>query len=153
MKKLSSVLLVVLVVLLASCQTVSLPAPTAEEAKDYKDTHQEVLASAGFGGFADAVTGESKDGEYKAGDKLGLNTVTQDGHVKIDVDLSGMLQGDQSISYDIDIAYKPIFGDEKSIVYVAKTTVENGSNVTTLKKAELNGKAFDPAAMQSMISE
>lgn len=153
MKKLTSVLLVVLIVLLASCQTVSLPAPTAEEAKEYKDTLQEVLASAGFGGVANAITGNESNGEYKEGDKLGIYTVTEDGHVRINVDLSGMFQGEQSVNYDIDIAYKPVFGDEKSIVYVAETTAGDDGNITTIKKAELNGKAFDPAAMQAMISE
>ena len=79
--------------------------------------------------------------------------VTKDGHVKINIDLSNMFSGGTNVTYDIDIAYKPIFGDEKSIVYVAKTVPGDDGNVTTISKAELNGKAFDPAAMQAMISD
>lgn len=153
MRKVSIFITLALIVLLVSCQTVSLPAPTAEEAAEYEDTLQEVLASAGFGGVANAIGGNSTDGEYKAGDKLGVYEVTKDGHVKINIDLSNMFSGGTNVTYDIDIAYKPIFGDEKSIVYVAKTVPGDDGNVTTINKAELNGKAFDPAAMQAMISD
>ena len=79
--------------------------------------------------------------------------VTEDGHVRINIDLSNMLSGGTSVTYDIDIAYKPLFSDEKSIVYVAKTVPGEDGNVTTISKAELNGKAFDPDAMQQMLSK
>ena len=152
MKKLFIVLCVALIALV-SCQTVQLPAPTAEEAKEYEDRIQEVLSSAGFGGIANAISGNSADGEYKAGDKLGIFTVTKDSHVRIEIDLSGMFQGTQSVNYDIDVAYKPLIGDERSLVYVAKTGVEDGNNVTTILKCEMDGKAFDPAAMQALLAE
>ena len=153
MKKTAIIFALSLIVLLISCQTVSLPAPTAEEAAEYEDTLQEVLTAAGFGGVANAISGNSTNGEYSAGDKLGVYEVTEDGHVRINIDLSNMLSGGTSVTYDIDIAYKPLFSDEKSIVYVAKTVPGEDGNVTTISKAELNGKAFDPEAMQQMLSK
>ena len=64
-----------------------------------------------------------------------------------------MFQGTQSVNYDIDVAYKPLIGDERSLVYVARTGVEDGNNVTTILKCEMDGKAFDPAAMQALLAE
>ncbi len=153
MKKFSFAVVFLLLLILVSCQTVSLPAPTAEEAAEYEDRLQEVLASAGFGGAVSAIKGNSADGEYKAGDKLGVYTVTADSNVKIDIDLSGMFQGRQSVTYDIDVTYKPLIGDERSLVYVARTAIENGENVTRISKCALDGKAFDPAKMEAMLSD
>ena len=152
MKKLMLTASVMLVILMTACQSMSLPAPTQEEADAYEGALQEVLASAGFGGIVDAAKGDGGDGEYSAGDKIGLFSVTRDSHIRIDVDLSGILRGEQSVSYDIDMTYKPLIGDEKSIVYVAETRPGSDGNVTVISRAELNGKAFDPAAMQSMLS-
>ena len=152
-KRIYSVVAIMLVLLFTACQTVSLPAPTAEEAAEYEDRLQEVLASAGFGGVANLVTGNENKGEYSEGDKLGVYTVTRDSHVRINMDFSGMFKGEQSVSYDIDVAYKPIIGDERSLVYVAKTTPGEGGNVTTITKCSMDGKAFDPAAMQAMLAD
>ena len=68
------------------------------------------------------------------------------------MDLSGILKGEQSVSYDVDVSYKPLIGDEKSLVYVAETRAGSDGNVTVISRAELNGKAFDPDAMQRMMS-
>ncbi len=152
MRKISVILLVMLIALTA-CQTVQLPAPTEEEAAEYEDRIQEILASAGFGGMAEAITGNSSDGEYKAGDRLGVFTVTADSHIRVKIDLSGMFQGNQSVTYDIDVTYKPLVGDERSLVYVARTGVEDGNNVTTIQKCEMDGKAFDPGAMQALLAD
>lgn len=153
MKKLMLTASLMLVILMTACQSMSLPTPTEEEAKAYEGALQEVLASAGFGGVVDAAKGEGGNGEYSAGDKIGLFTITSDSHIRVDVDLSGILKGEQSVSYDIDVTYRPLIGDEKSIVYVAETRPGSDGNVTVISKAELNGKAFDPAAMQSMLSD
>ena len=59
MKKIIGIFGVVLMVLLAvSCASMSLPAPTPEEAKEYEDTLGEVLASAGFGGVFTVINGD-----------------------------------------------------------------------------------------------
>ena len=141
------------VFLIASCATVSLAAPTAEEAKAYEEAYSEVLASAGSGGVVSLIGGDGLSSEYKAGDKIGFFTVTDDSHIKMEIDLSGMLKGDQSIRFDIDVSYRTVDGTEKSVVYVAETgRGEDGGNETILLKAALNGKEFDPAAMQAMLS-
>lgn len=145
---------VLLIVLLAvSCASMSLPAPTAEEAKEYEDTLGEVLASAGFGGVFNAIKGESLDGEYQPGDKFGAYTITEKSHVRIDIDLSGIFQGKQKVTFDIDVSYENRKGEVTSFVYKAETGSGENGNVTTIKQAELNGKAFDPAAMQAALAE
>ena len=154
MKRIQIAVLAMLMVLLASCATVSLPAPTAEEAKEFKAAYSEVLASAGVGGVVDMIGGKDTDSEYAPGDKLGLFTVTAKSHVKMELDLSGIFQGEQSLKYDIDVSYRTPDGTEKSVVYVAETTRgDDGGNVMTIMKAALNGKEFDPAAMQAAIYE
>ena len=107
MKKIIGIFGVVLMVLLAvSCASMSLPAPTPEEAKEYEDTLGEVLASAGFGGVFNVINGDDLDGEYEPGDKLGAFTVTEKSHVRIDIDLSGIFEGKQKVTFDIDVAYE-----------------------------------------------
>lgn len=154
MRKTIGIFGVLLIVLLAvSCASMSLPAPTPEEAKEYEDTLGEVLASAGFGGVFNAIKGESLDGEYQPGDKFGAFTITEKSHVRIDIDLSGIFEGKQKVTFDIDVTYETRNGDVKSIVYKAETGSGEGGNVTTIKRAELNGKAFDPAAMQAALAD
>lgn len=153
MRKTIGIFGVLLIVLLAvSCASMSLPAPTPEEAKEYEDTLGEVLASAGFGGVFNAIKGDSLDGKYEPGDRLGALTITKNSHVIIDIDLSGIFQGKQKITFDIDVTYETLRGDVKSLVYKAETGSGEGGNVTTIKRAELNGKAFDPAAMQAALA-
>ena len=152
MKKLMLSVCMMLVILMTACQSTSLPAPTQEEADAYERALQEILTSAGFGGIIDAAKGDGGDGEYSEGDRLGVYTVTKASHVRVDVDLSGILKGEQSVSYDVDVSYKPLIGDEKSLVYVAETRAGSDGNVTVISRAELNGKAFDPDAMQRMMS-
>ena len=57
MKKLMLTASVMLVILMTACQSMSLPAPTQEEADAYEGALQEVLTSAGFGGIVDAAKG------------------------------------------------------------------------------------------------
>ena len=153
MRKTIGIFGVLLIVLLAvSCASMSLPAPTPEEAKEYEDTLGEVLASAGFGGVFNAIKGDSLDGKYEPGDRLGALTITKNSHVIIDIDLSGIFQGKQKITFDIDVTYETLRGDVKSLVYKAETGSGEGGNVTTIKRAELNGKAFDSAAMQAALA-
>ena len=147
--------LLMMVLLAVSCASMSLPAPTPEEAKEYEGTLGEVLASAGFGGVFSAMKGDEDnlDGKYEPGDRLGALTIMKNSHVMIDIDLSGIFQGKQKITFDIDVAYETRKGDVKSLVYKAETGSGEGGNVTTIKRAELNGKAFDPAAMQAALAD
>ena len=150
--KFLAVMILASVTLLASCVTASLPAPTAEEAAAFESELSKVLASSGFSGslgFAD----KSVRGDYHPGDKLGLYTVTRDSHVRIDVDLSDLFSGGANVAFDVDAYYKA--GDEdRSIGYEATVgRGEGGENVTTITRAMLNGKEFDPAAMQAMLAK
>ncbi len=154
MKKICLILsIVIAVAIISSCATTSsLAVPTAEEAEAFKSAYSEVLASAGVGGVVNLIGGDDLSSDYKAGDKLGALTVTADSHVKMELDLSGIFQGEQSLRYDIDISYRTPKGTEKSVVYVAETRRgDDGENVMALLKAELNGKAFDPEAMQALL--
>ena len=154
MKKIIGIFGVVLMVLLAvSCASMSLPAPTPEEAKEYEDTLGEVLASAGFGGVFNVINGDDLDGEYEPGDKLGAFTVTEKSHVRIDIDLSGIFEGKQKVTFDIDVAYENRKGEAKSLVYAAETGAGENGNKTVIKNAALNGKSFDPAAMQAALAD
>ena len=107
MKRSVSILLAVMlsVMVLSGCVSASLPAPTAAEAEEFESELGKVLASAGFSGslgFAD----KSVTGEYSAGDKLGAYTITRDSHVLISVDLSDILKGGASVSFDIEAYYE-----------------------------------------------
>ena len=154
MKKIVGIFGVVLMVLLVvSCASMSLPAPTTEEAKEYEDTLGEVLASAGFGGVFNAIKGDSLDGEYNVGDKLGAYTITEKSHIRIDIDLSGIFEGKQKVIFDIDVAYENRKGEATSFVYVAETGAGENGNQTVIKKAALNGKSFDPEAMMAALAD
>ena len=137
------------VMVLSGCVSASLPAPTAAEAEEFESELGKVLASAGFSGslgFAD----KSVTGEYSAGDKLGAYTVTRDSHVLISVDLSDILKGGASVSFDIE-AYYEADGEERSLAYEAAVGRGDDGNRIILTRAMLNGKEFDPEAMQAML--
>ena len=150
--KFLAVTAMVAAMLLAGCATASLPAPTAEEASAFESELGKVLASSGFSGslgFAD----KSVRGDYQPGDKLGLYTVTRNSHVRIDVDLSDIFSGGASVAFDVEAYYKA--GEEdRSIGYEAVVgRGDDGANSTTITRAMLNGKEFDPAAMQAMLAD